>query len=124
MIGKKAKVAELIKCINAIEESDLGEKCFVFSQWTSFLDLLEIPLPKKRIQFLRFDGKLTQKNRAKVLKQFNECTDKRVLLMSLKAGGVGLNLTAASSVFLMDPWWNPTVEEQAIMRIHRIGQKR
>ncbi|KAK9160686.1 hypothetical protein Syun_007027 [Stephania yunnanensis] len=47
-----------------------------------------------------------------------------VLLMSLKAGGIGLNLTAASNIFLMDPWWNPAVEEQAVMRIHRIGQKR
>ncbi|CAH8275956.1 unnamed protein product [Arabidopsis lyrata] len=52
------------------------------------------------------------------------CDVLQILLMSLKAGGVGLNLTATSSVFLMDPWWNPAVEEQAIMRIHRIGQKR
>ncbi|KAI9119540.1 hypothetical protein K1719_009416 [Acacia pycnantha] len=56
--------------------------------------------------------------------EFNESRGERVLLMSLKAGGVGLNLTAASNVFMMDPWWNPAVEEQAIMRIHRIGQKR
>uniref|UniRef100_A0ACD5ZUR4 Uncharacterized protein n=1 Tax=Avena sativa TaxID=4498 RepID=A0ACD5ZUR4_AVESA len=106
---------------------DLGkkrEKSIVFSQFTSFFDLLEIPLEQKGIKFLRFDGKLSQKHREKVLREFSESQDKLVLLMSLKAGGVGLNLTAASNVFLMDPWWNPAVEEQAIMRIHRIGQKR
>ncbi|MFQ6632546.1 hypothetical protein Gotur_010058 [Gossypium turneri] len=86
--------------------------------------LLEIPLKRKGIGFLRFDGKLAQKQRERVLKEFNDTREKLVLLMSLKAGGVGLNLTAASNVFLMDPWWNPAVEEQAIMRIHRIGQKR
>ncbi|KAG2570485.1 hypothetical protein PVAP13_7KG041609 [Panicum virgatum] len=76
------------------------------------------------MKFLRYDGRLSQKQKEKVLKEFSESQDKLVLLMSLKAGGVGLNLTAASNVFLMDPWWNPAVEEQAIMRIHRIGQKR
>ncbi|XVF38405.1 hypothetical protein REPUB_Repub20aG0098900 [Reevesia pubescens] len=94
----------------------------MFSQWTSFLDLLEIPL-KRGIGFLKFDGKLVQKQRERVLKEFNVTGEKTVLLLSFKAGGVGLNLTAASNVFLMDPWWNPAVEEQAIMRIHRIGQK-
>ncbi|KAJ4901761.1 DNA repair protein RAD5B [Raphanus sativus] len=121
---ESSKVSELIKCLEKIRMSGTGEKSIVFSQWTSFLDLLEIPLRKRGIEFLRFDGKLAQKAREKVLKEFNETKQKTVLLMSLKAGGVGLNLTAASNVFLMDPWWNPAVEEQAIMRIHRIGQKR
>ncbi|CAM0911133.1 unnamed protein product [Alopecurus aequalis] len=116
---------KVVKLIMTLE--DLGkkrEKSIVFSQFTSFFDLLEIPLEQKGIKFLRFDGKLSQKHREKVLKEFSESQDKLVLLMSLKAGGVGLNLTAASNVFLTDPWWNPAVEEQAIMRIHRIGQKR
>nr|VDC69113.1 unnamed protein product [Brassica rapa] len=121
---ESSKVSELIKCLEKIRMSGTGEKSIVFSQWTSFLDLLEIPLRRRGIEFLRFDGKLAQKAREKVLKEFNETKQKTVLLMSLKAGGVGLNLTAASNVFLMDPWWNPAVEEQAIMRIHRIGQKR
>ncbi|XP_042030012.1 LOW QUALITY PROTEIN: DNA repair protein RAD5B-like [Salvia splendens] len=107
----------------SIRSSGSGEKSIVFSQRTSFLDLLEIPFKRKNIRFLRSDGKLAQKQRAKVLHEFAETAEKTVLLMSLKAGGVGLNLTAASNVFLMDPWWNPAVEEQAIMRIHRIGQK-
>ncbi|CAA7057378.1 unnamed protein product [Microthlaspi erraticum] len=121
---ESSKVSELLKCLEKIKMAGNGEKSIVFSQWTSFLDLLEIPLRRRGIEFLRFDGKLAQKGREKVLKEFNETKQKTVLLMSLKAGGVGLNLTAASNVFLMDPWWNPAVEEQAIMRIHRIGQKR
>ncbi|WCJ23977.1 DNA repair protein RAD5B [Euphorbia peplus] len=121
---ESSKVTMLLKCLEEIRSSGSGEKSIVFSQWTSFMDLLEIPLRRKGIGFLRFDGKLVQKQREKVLREFNETDEKMVLLMSLKAGGVGLNLTAASNVFLMDPWWNPAVEEQAIMRIHRIGQKR
>nr|GEW34931.1 putative SWI/SNF-related matrix-associated actin-dependent regulator of chromatin subfamily A member 3-like 3 [Tanacetum cinerariifolium] len=118
------KVEKLLECLETIRQRQNGEKSIVFSQWTSFLDLLVIPLKRRKIGFLRFDGSLSQKNREKTLREFSETTDKMVLLMSLKAGGVGLNLTAASNVFLMDPWWNPAVEEQAIMRIHRIGQKR
>ncbi|XP_023770523.2 DNA repair protein RAD5B isoform X1 [Lactuca sativa] len=121
---ESSKVLKLLECLESIRGKGFGEKSIVFSQWTSFLDLLEIPLKRRKIGFLRFDGSLSQKNREKTLKEFNETSDKMVLLMSLKAGGVGLNLTAASNVFLMDPWWNPAVEEQAIMRIHRIGQKR
>ncbi|KAL5214658.1 hypothetical protein ABZP36_003810 [Zizania latifolia] len=116
------KVQKLITILEGLEKK--REKSIVFSQFTSFFDLLEIPFNQKGIKFLRFDGKLSQKHREKVLKEFSDSQDKLVLLMSLKAGGVGLNLTAASNVFLMDPWWNPAVEEQAIMRIHRIGQKR
>ncbi|CAN1797385.1 DNA repair protein RAD5B [Linum perenne] len=119
-----SKISKLLECLETIDMCYSGEKSIVFSQWTTFLDLLEIALKEKKIEFLRFDGKLSQKNREKVLKEFNETSHKRVLLMSLRAGGVGLNLTAASNVFIMDPWWNPAVEEQAIMRIHRIGQKR
>ncbi|XP_015580945.2 DNA repair protein RAD5B isoform X2 [Ricinus communis] len=121
---ESSKVSKLLECLERIRRSDCGEKSIIFSQWTSFLDLLEIPLRRRAIGFLRFDGKLVQKQRERTLKEFNETKEKMVLLMSLKAGGVGLNLTAASNVFLMDPWWNPAVEEQAIMRIHRIGQKR
>ncbi|XP_009761625.1 DNA repair protein RAD5B-like [Nicotiana sylvestris] len=117
------KVSKLLECLESIRKSGSGEKSIVFSQWTTFLDLLEIPLKKKKIGYLRFDGKLVKKQRERVLKEFSETNEKTILLMSLKAGGVGLNLTAASNVFLMDPWWNPAVEEQAIMRIHRIGQK-
>ncbi|KAF9625561.1 hypothetical protein IFM89_024334 [Coptis chinensis] len=80
-------------------------------------DFYEALFKRSKVQF-------DQKNREYVLKEFSGSKENMVLLMSLKAGGVGLNLTAASNVFLMDPWWNPIVEEQTIMRIHRIGQKR
>ncbi|KAJ1423962.1 Zinc finger, RING-type [Sesbania bispinosa] len=119
-----SKVSKLLDFLQRIQKSSSDEKSIVFSQWTSFFDLLENPLRSRGIGYLRFEGKLSQKQREKVLKEFNETSEKRVLLMSLRAGGVGLNLTAASNVFLMDPWWNPAVEEQAIMRIHRIGQNR
>ncbi|RVX22343.1 DNA repair protein RAD5B [Vitis vinifera] len=121
---ESSKISELLHCLERISQSRIGEKSIVFSQWTSFLDLLEIPLRRRGIGFLRYDGKVVQKQRERILKEFSETEEKMVLLMSLKAGGVGLNLTAASNVFLMDPWWNPAVEEQAIMRIHRIGQER
>ncbi|XP_062108134.1 DNA repair protein RAD5B isoform X2 [Humulus lupulus] len=121
---ESSKVSSLLHCLERICSSGSGEKSIVFSQWTTFLDLLEIPLKKRRIGYLRYDGGLSQKQRERVLNEFNDTKEKMVLLMSLRAGGVGLNLTAASNVFLMDPWWNPAVEEQAIMRIHRIGQKR
>ncbi|KAK4482804.1 hypothetical protein RD792_009974 [Penstemon davidsonii] len=121
---ESSKISKLIDCLEKIRGSGSGEKSIVFSQWTSFLDILEIALKKRHFGFLRYDGKLVQKDKEKVLHEFNETKEKRVLLMSLKAGGVGLNLTAASNVFIMDPWWNPAVEEQAIMRVHRIGQKR
>ncbi|XP_008438555.2 DNA repair protein RAD5B [Cucumis melo] len=121
---ESSKVSKLLECLEQINQSGSGEKSIVFSQWTTFFDLLEIPLKRKRIGFFRFDGKLSQKHRERVLKEFSESKEIKVMLISLKAGGVGLNLTAASNVFIMDPWWNPAVEEQAIMRIHRIGQKR
>ncbi|MQM01883.1 hypothetical protein Taro_034643 [Colocasia esculenta] len=119
-----SKVAKLLDCLEKIRRSGRGEKSIIFSQWTCFLDLLEIPLQSRGLGFLRYDGKLSQKQRETVLKEFSESKETTVMLMSLKAGGVGLNLTAASNVFIMDPWWNPAVEEQAIMRIHRIGQPR
>lgn len=117
---ESSKVVILLRELECLRSS--GSKSIVFSQWTAFLDLLQIPLSRSNIPFLRLDGTLNQQQREKVLKQFSEDRDILVLLMSLKAGGVGINLTAASNAFVLDPWWNPAVEEQAVMRIHRIGQ--
>ncbi|KAK7272201.1 hypothetical protein RJT34_28660 [Clitoria ternatea] len=109
--------------LNELENLRLsGSKSIVFSQWTAFLDLLQIPFTRNNISFVRLDGTLNLQQREKVIKKFSEDSNTLVLLMSLKAGGVGINLTAASNAFVMDPWWNPAVEEQAVMRIHRIGQ--
>lgn len=117
---ESSKVTALLHELETLRPS--GSKSIVFSQWTAFLDLLQIPLSRSNISFIRLDGTLNQQQRERVIKQFSEESDILVLLMSLKAGGVGINLTAASNAFVLDPWWNPAVEEQAVMRIHRIGQ--
>lgn len=98
-----------------------GHKALVFSQWTSFLNLVEKPLLQSGIIFERIDGSTT--NRAAIVEDFQKGERIKVLLLSLKAAGVGLNLTAADHVFILDPWWNPAVENQAADRTHRIGQQ-
>ncbi len=98
-----------------------GHKALVFSQWTSFLDLMEPHLRAAGITFNRLDG--STKDRGAVVEAFQAEGGPSVMLLSLKAGGTGLNLTAADHVFLMDPWWNPAVEDQAADRAHRIGQE-
>ena len=97
-----------------------GHRALVFSQWTSFLDLIEPHLKEKSLSFLRIDGGTT--NRDAIVEQFQSKDGPDVLLLSLKAGGVGLTLTAADHVYIVDPWWNPAVEDQASDRAHRIGQ--
>jgi SNF2 family DNA or RNA helicase len=99
-----------------------GEKVLVFSQFTSFLSIIKTQLNEKNIDFAYLDGKT--RNREREVNQFKTDPKKSVFLISLKAGGVGLNLTEASYCFLIDPWWNPAVESQAIDRIHRIGQEK
>ncbi|KAK9279319.1 hypothetical protein L1049_012998 [Liquidambar formosana] len=117
---ESSKVTALLHELESLRSS--GSKSIIFSQWTAFLDLLQVPLSRSNIPFVRLDGTLNQQQREKVIKEFSEESNILVLLMSLKAGGVGINLTAASNAFVLDPWWNPAVEEQAVMRIHRIGQ--
>ncbi len=97
-----------------------GHRSLVFSQWTSLLDLLEPHLNRSGYDYLRLDG--STEDRQGVVERFQREEGPPVLLISLKAGGVGLNLTAADHVFLLDPWWNPAVEAQAADRAHRIGQ--
>jgi SNF2 family DNA or RNA helicase len=97
-----------------------GHKALVFSQWTSLLDLVEPELRAAGFAFTRLDG--STRDRAGVVAHFQDEAGPPVMLLSLRAGGVGLNLTAADHVFLLDPWWNPAVEDQAADRTHRIGQ--
>jgi SNF2 family DNA or RNA helicase len=104
-----------------VELIEAGHRCLVFSQWTTYLDLIEPELTKRSIEFSRLDG--TTRDRGAIVSSFQADDGPPVMLLSLKAGGVGLTLTAADHVFLMDPWWNPAVEEQAADRAHRIGQK-
>ena len=104
------------------EVIDEGHKALVFSQFTSFLSLVRKQLDKDGIVYEYLDGK-TRDRQARV-DRFQTDPNCKLFLISLKAGGVGLNLTAADYVFLLDPWWNPAVEAQAIDRTHRIGQTR
>jgi superfamily II DNA or RNA helicase len=99
-----------------------GHKALVFSQWTSLLDHVEPGLREREIAWLRLDG--STRNRGEIVDRFQSEGGEPVMLLSLKAGGTGLNLTAADHVFLLDPWWNPAVEAQAADRAHRIGQER
>ncbi|KAJ7225691.1 SNF2 family N-terminal domain-containing protein [Mycena pura] len=97
-------------------------KTVVFSQWTSMLDKIEDALEAAGIQYDRLDGTMKRDERTRSMDALKYNPACEVLLVSLKAGGVGLNLTAAQRVYLMDPYWNPAVENQAVDRIHRLGQ--
>jgi SNF2 family DNA or RNA helicase len=104
------------------ELADEGHKALVFSQFTSFLDIVRKRLDKDGVAYEYLDGS-TSDRQARV-QNFARDQNCKLFLISLKAGGVGLNLVAADYVFLLDPWWNPAVEAQAIDRTHRIGQTR
>jgi superfamily II DNA or RNA helicase len=113
--------SKLERLLEAIEDAAAdGHRALVFSQWTTLLDLIEPHLTRQAIRFVRLDG--TTVDRAGVVHEFQADDGPPVMLLSLKAGGTGLNLTAADHVFLVDPWWNPAVEDQAADRAHRIGQ--
>ena len=95
----------------------------LFSQFTSILDKLEEEFEGRDIKYLHLDGSVPAKQRIQRVEEFNNDKSIKVFLISLKAGGTGLNLTSASTVIHFDPWWNPAVEDQATDRAHRIGQK-
>ncbi len=102
---------------------NIGEhKALVFSQFLGMLGLIKEKLKEQEIPFEYFDGSTSAPDREKAIQNFQQNDTCRVFLISLKAGGVGLNLTAADYVYIVDPWWNPAVEQQAIDRTHRIGQ--
>lgn len=115
-----AKLETLLAQLAQVTEE--GHKALVFSQFTSLLGIVRQALDKSGIPYEYLDGKT--KDRQRCVEHFHADADCRLFLISLKAGGVGLNLTAAEYVFLLDPWWNPAVEAQAIDRTHRIGQHR
>jgi len=115
--------AKLDALVPQIEEViDEGHKVLVFSQFTSFLSIVRKKLDARGVTYEYLDGK-TNDRQARV-RRFQNDPDCKLFLISLKAGGLGLNLTQAEYVFLLDPWWNPAVEQQAIDRTHRIGQTR
>lgn len=118
---ESVKVKELIK---QVSEKTGQHKILVFSQFVKMLQVIKGKLDEKGITYEYLDGKCTPKQRSASVEHFQNDDDCRVFLISLKAGGTGLNLTAADYVYLVDPWWNPAVENQAIDRTHRIGQNK
>ena len=115
-----SKVSLLLETLEQVVAE--GHKALVFSQWTTLLDRVEPHLQTAGLDFVRLDG--STRDRAGVVHRFQDAQGPPVMLISLRAGGLGLNLTAADHVFLLDPWWNPAVEEQAADRAHRLGQDR
>jgi superfamily II DNA or RNA helicase len=116
--GDSGKMEDVLwKLKTTIEE---GHKILIFSQFVKHLTLLKVHFDEVGIQYAYLDGSTT--NRQAQVEEFQQQTDIKVFLISLKAGGLGLNLTAADYVFILDPWWNPAIEAQAIDRAYRIGQ--
>ncbi len=99
-----------------------GHKVLVFSQFTSMIELIEKELDKAKLPYQTLTGQTKTSERTRLMEQFQESKKPIIFLLSLKAGGVGVNLTAASYVIHFDPWWNPAAENQATDRAHRIGQ--
>lgn len=118
--GKGVKIRELVR---EIKENIGDHKILVFSQFTEMLSLIRQDLDHDNINYAYLDGSTQIQKRKTQIEDFQNNEDIKIFLISLKAGGVGLNLTAADYVYIVDPWWNPAVEQQAIDRAHRIGQK-
>ena len=117
-LPRSAKLNELMEIVTELTEA--GHSVLVYSQWTKFLDQIEIALKPTTMEYLRLDG--STQNRGAVLEKFQSSVTPKVFLLSLHAGGVGLNLTHADHVIFCDPWWNPYVELQAEDRAYRMGQ--
>jgi SNF2 family DNA or RNA helicase len=118
--GDSAKYEMLLELVQSLIEG--GHKAVIFSQYTKMLQIMRRDFEKMGIRFVYLDG--STKNRLEIVKQFNEDKNISIFLVSLKAGGTGLNLVGADTVIHYDMWWNPAVENQATDRVHRIGQNR
>ncbi|KAF2719821.1 hypothetical protein K431DRAFT_227830 [Polychaeton citri CBS 116435] len=120
-----AKIDQTMELLHNIMDSKEGEKVLIFSQWTSLLDLLEVPVDREGFSYRRYDGSMNPRARGDAVDDFRDPQKGvRIMLISLKAGNAGLNLNMASQVIILDPFWNPYIEEQAIDRAHRLGQQR
>lgn len=123
--SSSSKVKCLLKLLSGARQENANSKSVIFSQFRKMLLLLEEPLKEAGFNVLRLDGTTSAKKRGELIKKFGipAPNGPTILLASLKACGSGINLTAASTVYLLEPWWNPAIEEQAMDRVHRIGQK-
>ncbi|KAL1822502.1 hypothetical protein ACET3Z_009280 [Daucus carota] len=125
--GKSSKITALLKLLSEARDQDPTAKSVVFSQFRKMLILLEEPLKTAGFNVLRLDGSMNATKRAQVIKDFGEPAPNgrpMVLLASLRASSTGVDLSAANRVYLLEPWWNPEVDEQAINRVHQIGQRK
>lgn len=118
------KIEALLEELFKLRSNKQTIKSIVFSQFTSMLDLVEWRLARAGFKTVKLQGSMSPAQRDSIIKHFMETPSVEVFLVSLKAGGVALNLCEASQVFLLDPWWNPSVEWQSGDRVHRIGQHR
>jgi SNF2 family DNA or RNA helicase len=117
--------AKVTKCTELLEKFlQEGQKTIIFSQFVSLLDLLQVPIDEKQWKCLRYDGGMSADARNAAIVKFTENPNYNIMLISLKAGNAGLNLVAASRVIILDPFWNPFIEMQAVDRAYRIGQQR
>eukprot|EP01119_Soliformovum_irregulare_P011493 TRINITY_DN2886_c0_g1_i1.p1 TRINITY_DN2886_c0_g1~~TRINITY_DN2886_c0_g1_i1.p1 ORF type:complete len:912 (+),score=346.42 TRINITY_DN2886_c0_g1_i1:24-2759(+) len=117
-----SKIEAMMEELTKIREANPGAKVLIFSQFVNFLDLVEWRLKTGGFGTLKLDGRMSQVQKAHAINLFNTDENATIFLISLKAGGVALNLTVASHCFLTDPWWNPAAEFQAIDRVYRLGQ--
>lgn len=118
------KIEALVEELTSLQAEDRSIKSIVFSQFVNFLDLVHWRLSRAGFECVKLDGTMSPHQRDAAIKHFMTNPSVTVFLISLKAGGVALNLTEASRVFICDPWWNPAAELQAMDRIHRLGQYR
>jgi SNF2 family DNA or RNA helicase len=116
--------AKVDKCIELLEQFQNNEKTIVFSQFVSLLDLVQVPIDRKGWKVQRYDGAMSADARNDAVIQFTDNPNVKIMLISLKAGNYGLNLVAASRVIILDPFWNPFIEMQAVDRAYRIGQQK
>ncbi|KAJ4310875.1 hypothetical protein N0V84_010748 [Fusarium piperis] len=118
--------AKVTACMDLLKQiNETGEKTIVFSQWTLLLDLLQVAMSDEKLgKPERYDGSMSATHRNLAARNFRDRKDVKVMLVSLRAGNAGLNLTAASRVIIMDPFWNPYIEMQAVDRAYRIGQQK
>ena len=133
--ASSSKLDAILKELDEIWKQDTGSKVLIYSQYLGFLDIIGEALKGRGVACYRIDGKMSLNERVSMIRCFNESRRKTnldssggvqrgsVCLGSMKAAGVGLNLVAASTVFIVDPWWNAAVEDQCVNRIHRIGQR-
>ena len=116
--------SKLEQCIEIVKDAtEAGHKILLFSGYTSMFDIIEKELQEKSIKYFKLTGSTKVDERIKMVDEFNENKDIKIFLISLRAGGTGLNLTGADMVIHYDPWWNASAENQATDRAYRIGQK-